>query len=204
MCARSARPRIPDAPVGEGIWPERIMMASVWGLAVLLGLLILTVLLLSLWYLSGWLLSRTPRGRPVAWDSDPLLIWLRKKWDFLVFMGKSTALAFRSYKNADEIYAAFQKWGKRSGLTRLPQETPREYGNRMKGVLPQLEPQLAVIIDAFNEEAYGENRLDEVRLDKARRAMRRLRYPSLWFSRMKLLFFPGSPRGGVGTWHVAA
>ncbi len=180
--------RTPDAPVGEGGWAERVMMAAAWGLGVLLALVALSILVLSLWYLCRWLMSRTSTGRKVAWNSDPLLSWLRRKLDFWVFMVKATARAFKSHKSAGEIYTAFQRWGRKSGLTRLPHETPKEYGSRMKGALPRLEPEFEVIIDAFNEEAYGENRLDEATLDNARRAMHRLKRPSLWFSRMRLLF----------------
>jgi hypothetical protein len=184
----SPQTRTPDAPVGEGGWAERVMMAAAWGLGILLALAALSILVLSFWYLCRWLLSRTSTGRKVEWNSDPLLAWLRRKLDFFVFILKATALAFRSHKSAGEIYAAFQRWGRRSSLTRLPHETPKEYGNRMKGELPRLEPEFAVIIDAFNEEIYGENRLDEIRLGNARRAMRRLKHPSLWFSRIRLLF----------------
>jgi hypothetical protein len=101
-------------------------------------------------------------------------------------------LFFRPRKTAAEFYAALQKWGRRTGLARLAQETPTEYGGRMTTALPRLEPEFRVIIDAFNEEVYGETRLDEVGLATTRKAMRRLRRPSLWFSRMRLLFV--SPR----------
>jgi hypothetical protein len=178
----------PEAPVGEGVWAERLMMGAAWGLAILLALAALSALIVSLWYLFRWLMSRTSNGQKVEWNSDPLLAWLRRKLDFLVFMVKAAARALRSHKSAGEIYAAFQRWGRRSGITRLAHETPKEYGNRMKGVLPRLEPEFAVIIDAFNEEAYGEMRLDEIRLGNARRAMHRLKHPSLWFSRIRLLF----------------
>ncbi len=177
-----------DGTQGGG-WAWWIAKAAAWVFATFLVLVAVSILILSLWYLSRWLMSRTWSGRKVEWDSDPLLTWLRKKLDFLVFMVKATALTFRSHKSAGEIYTALQKWGRRSGLTRLPQETPTEYGNRMKGALPRLEQEFVVIIDAFNEEFYGENRLDGIRLHKARKAMHRLRWPSLWFSRMRLLFF---------------
>jgi len=177
--------RTPDAPVGEDGW---VVKTAAWGLGILLAIVALSILILFLWYLWRWLMSRTSTGRKVEWNSDPLLAWLRRKWDFFVSMVKATARAFRSHKSAGEIYADFQRWGRRSGLTRLPHETPKEYGNRTKGALPRLEPEFAVIIDAFNEEVYGENRLDGIRLDNARMAMRRLKYPSLWFSRMRLLF----------------
>ena len=185
------RATTPDAPGGweKGGWDERVMMAAAWGLGILVALAVLSVLVLSLWYLCRWLLSRTSTGRKIEWNSDPLLAWLGRKLDFFIYLAKATTLAFRSHKSAGEIYAVFQRWGRRSGLTRLPHETPKEYGNRMKGAFPRLEPEFAVIIDAFNEETYGENRLDEIRLDNARRAMRRLKHPSLWFSRIRLLFF---------------
>jgi Domain of unknown function (DUF4129) len=180
----------PDAPGGweEGGRAGWVVKTAAWGLGILLALAALSILVLSLWYLCRWLMSRTPTGRKVDWNSDPLLAWLRRKLDFFVFMVKATARAFTSHKSAGEIYAAFQRWGRRSGVTRLAHETPKEYGNRMKGALPRLEPEFAMIIDAFNEETYGENRLDEIRLDNARKAMHRLKHPSLWFSRMRLLF----------------
>jgi Domain of unknown function (DUF4129) len=178
----------PDTPVGEGVWAERVMMGAAWVLVILLALAALAVLALSLWYLFRWLMSRTATGRKTEWNSDPLPAWLKRKLGFLLSMLKAAARAFKSHKTAGEIYAAFQRWGRRSGLARVPHETPKEYGNRMKGALPRLEPEFAVIIDAFNEEVYGENHLDEIRLDKARRAMHRLKHPSLWFSRIKLLF----------------
>jgi len=172
----------PDAPGGweEGGWAMWAMKTAAWGLGMLLALAVLLVLVLSFWYLCRWLLSRTSTGRKVDWNADPILAWLRRKSEFLISLVKATELAFRSHKSA----------GRRSGLTRLPHETPKEYGNRMKGALPRLEPEFGVIIDAFNEEIYGENSLDEIRLDNARRAMRRLKHPFLWFPRIRLLLFP--------------
>jgi hypothetical protein len=179
----------PDAAQGSG-WAWRIAEAAVWVIGVLLVLAAVTVLMLCLWYLCRWLLSRTATGRREKWTPDPLLTWLRRKLSVFVLMVKATALFFRPRRSAAELYIALQKWGRRTGLTRLPQETPTEYGGRMTTALPRLEPEFTVIIDAFNEETYGENQLDEMRLAGTRKALRRLRHPSLWFSRMRLLFVP--------------
>lgn len=186
----------PVAPPDVQTW--WIAKIAAWFFAAVLMLTVVAVLLVCLWFLYRWLLSRTPGGRRVQWDSDPVLTWLRRKWRLLVSVVQATVRFFHPRKSAAEIYVSLQKWGRKIGLKRLPQETAMEYGRRMTMVLPRLEQEFAVIIDAFNEEIYGETRLDAIRLARTRKALRKLRNPALWLARMKLLFVSPASRQHPG------
>jgi len=67
-------------------------------------------------------------------------------------------------------------------------ETPLEYGLRLKNRFPLLKREIALIIEAFNQEAFGEITLDEQQSAEAKSAWRRLRSPLHWPSRLKNWF----------------
>jgi len=168
-------------------WAELIIKFITWGIAVLLSLLVLSALAVLLWYLIRWLLSKTPVGKKIRPHSDPLLVWLYNKFNLLLKFMRSLLVSFRPYENAQQIYMFLQRWGKMSGLYRMPQETPEEYGNRLKTAIPGLEKELTEIVNAFNEEIYGKRRLDKARIARLKKAASRLRSPVFWLARTKMV-----------------
>jgi hypothetical protein len=79
-------------------------------------------------------------------------------------------------------------WGRHSGFPHFLSETPREYGLRLKNRFPSLAKEIESIIEAFNQEVYAEITLSEKQLSQVRFALRRLRSPIHWPSRLKSWF----------------
>jgi hypothetical protein len=66
-------------------------------------------------------------------------------------------------------------------------ETPSEFGIRLSRQFPKLTEKIDEIIGACNEEVYGERRISKERISTLRLALRALRSPIYWPSRMKVL-----------------
>jgi hypothetical protein len=94
----------------------------------------------------------------------------------------------KGYKGAVQLYAALRMWGRHSGFPHFLSETPREYGLRLKNRFPSLAKEIESIIEAFNQEVYAEIILTEKQLSQVRFALRRLRSPIHWPSRLKSWF----------------
>jgi hypothetical protein len=91
----------------------------------------------------------------------------------------------KGHKGAVQFFTALLSWGRHSGLPHFLSETPREYGLRLKNRFPSLKKDIESIIEAFNQEVYGEINLNEQQLAIAESAWRSLRSPFRWPSRLK-------------------
>ena len=98
----------------------------------------------------------------------------------------------KGYRGAVQLYAALLTWGRHSGLPYFLSETPAEYGLRLKYRFPSLKTEIELIIEAFNQEVYGEIILDSEQCAIAQFAWRRLRSPLHWPSRLKTWFLQPS------------
>ena len=87
--------------------------------------------------------------------------------------------------SAASVYAGILRWGRRSGQPPVPSDTPVEYGNRLMHHFPQLKQEIDMIVVAFNRELYGEISTDEKSLGLISAALRRMRSPRHWPSRMR-------------------
>lgn len=123
-----------------------------------------------MWYLLRWLFSRTSKAA----------LGLSFKW---------AAQRLKGYRGAVQLYRAFLKWGRRSGLPHLLSETPAEYGLRLKKQFPSLAGDIGRIVETFNLVVYGELALDDKQMTLAKLSWRRLRSPRYWPARMKVWFF---------------
>ena len=132
--------------------------------------------------------------------------WLSRLFAFLLFPWGEIAGRARGHKNALQLYTALLGWGKHSGVPHLLSETPTEYGLRLKNQFPAVRKEVLSIIEAFNEEVYGEVILDEHQMAIAYCAWRRLRRPSHWPFRLKTWFFrlATKERRGVADVHRCA
>jgi hypothetical protein len=158
-------------PSDESSWWSEAVLKILGGGSLALGLLAgLILCALGIWYLLRWLLSRTSKealGRRFKWKLPRL----------------------KAYRNAVQLYRAFVKWGRRSGLPHLLNETPAEYGSRLQKQFPSLTGDIGRIVEAFNLVVYGQVDLDEKQMSLAKRSWRRLRSSRYWPARLKSWFF---------------
>jgi hypothetical protein len=180
---------IPSGPISW--WGELIHKILGWGLLGL-GLLLAVVLLaLGMWYLLRWLFSRTSKAERNRIDWRRVLWWAQRLWAALDAGLKRALQRLKGYRDADQLYRAFLKWGRRSGLPHLLSETPAEYGSRLKKRFPSLAGEIEGIVEAFNLAVYGEIMLDDARMTLAHLSWRKLCSPRCWPARLKSWFFRG-------------
>lgn len=111
-----------------------------------------------------------------------LLCWLRQVW--------SQIRRFRTQRRqrsrqaiALQLYAGLSRWGRCSGLPRLPSETPSEYGERLKTHIESVAPEVELIVMAVNEHLYAVTPNTPLDAQRARAALRALRSPRHWAKR---------------------
>jgi hypothetical protein len=174
---------------GGGL-PEIIEKILAWGLGSLLGLVVVGVSCLILFYLFRWLFSRTPtrqkRQNTGLWYM--ILLWALRFETFLTFCWEGIVRRLKGYHKAAQLYSALLSWGRRCGLPCSPSETPTEYGLRLECQFPSLGREIGRIVQAFNQEVYGEIHLSSEQLTSTLSAWHRLRSPVHWPSRLRAWF----------------
>jgi hypothetical protein len=192
----------PEVGLGElrtssegGGLPEIVEKILAWGLGGLLGLAAFGIACLVLFYLLRWLFSRTSlrekRQRPGLWHM--ISLWASRFQTILLLCRGAIVRGLRGYHKAAHLYSALLSWGRHSGLPCSPNETPTEYGLRLKNQFPSLEQEIKGIVEAFNQEVYGEINLSTEQLAIPRLARQRLRSPLHWPSRLKVWLHHPSP-----------
>ena len=200
----------PEAGLGNlktfsesGRLPEIVEKILGWGLGSLLGLAVLALCCLILFYLLRWLFSRTSVRQKRQSRSLGYLVslWASRFQTFLLLCWTGIRRKLKGYKKAADFFLALLNWGRHSGLPRPPNETPMEYGLRLKSQFPFLEKEIGGIIEAFHHEVYAEIRLDSEQLAAARWAWQRLRSPLRWPSRLKSWFRQPPSQGDPPRYH---
>jgi hypothetical protein len=176
------------SPTESSWWVELLEKILAWVFGGLFGLIVLIISGLALFFLFRWLLSRTPITQRRQGPRYPILLWIERLRIFLVSCYKSVIRRVKGYKGGVQLYTALLSWGRYSGLPHFLSETPREYGLRLKHRFPSLKREIELIIEAFNQEVYGEIILNEQQLAIAESAWRRLRSPLHWPLRLKTWF----------------
>jgi len=169
-------------------WMELLEKVVGWGFMGLLALVGIIACCLGAWYLLRWLFSRTSRSEEKRLQWNLMFLWASRLWAGLVVFWHKLATRLTGFKDAPQLYAALLRWGRRSGLPRSLSETPAEYGDRLEQQFPLLVRNIEVIVDAYNQQVYGEMLLDESQLRTAKRSWRSLRSPYYWPSRFKAWF----------------
>ena len=156
---------------------------------MLIGLIVCA---LAVWFLLRWLLSRTSKEerRSIHWLS--VFLWVQRLWAALEMGFNQVFQWFQGYRDAVQLYRAFLKWGRRSGLPHLLSETPDEYGLRLKKRFPALAAEIGGIVEAFNLAVYGEVALDDAQRIRTRGSWKKLCSPRYWPARLKFWFFQGN------------
>jgi hypothetical protein len=184
-------------PAESSWWMEFLEKILVWIFGSLLGLILIIVCCVALFYLFRWLLSKTsvhPK-RQGLWHS--MLSWVRGLRLFLLSCWIRVTCRAKGYKGAVRLYAALLRWGRHSGLPHFLSETPIEYGLRLRNRFPSLKKDIDSVIEAFNQEVYAETTLSEKQLSQVRFALRRMRSPMHWPSRLKNWFLQPDPSEAV-------
>jgi len=175
-------PVFPD----ETAWWEEILEALVrWGYLGLIGSALLVLAVAGVWVLVRWLLSRTPSGETGQGKGGFRFIRIEKIWALLTGLRRRILARVWGPRRASRLFARLLAWGRRSGVFRLPGETPGEYGTRLKGRFPDLAEQIELMIDLYHGEVYGRRRMTEGQWTAAGSAWRQLRNPVYWPSRLR-------------------
>jgi hypothetical protein len=192
----SLQPEKPSPPTKGGIgdfvsptesswWVELLEKILTWVFGGVFGMMVLVISGLALFFLFRWLFSRTPLVRRSQGTWHPILWWIERLRVFLLSCWKWVIRRGKGHKGAVQLFTALLSWGRHSGLPHFLSETPREYGLRLKNRFPLLKKEIESIIEAFNQEVYGEINLNEQQLAIAGSAWHRLRSPFHWPSRLK-------------------
>ena len=176
------------SPGESSWWTELLEKILAWVFGGLFALIALIIAGLALFFLFRWLLSRTPvsQRKQSTWFS--ILLWAERLRVFLLSCWTGIIRRVKGYKGAVQFYTALLSWGRHSGLPHFLSETPTEYGFRLKNRFPSLKREIESIIQAFNQEVYGEITLNQQQFAIAKSAWHRLRSPFHWPSRLKTWF----------------
>ena len=180
-------------PAESSWWMEMLEMILIWTFGSLLGLILVVVCCVALFFLFRWLLSRTPMTQKRQGTWYPILLWIEGLRAFLLACWKWMMRRVKGYKGAAQLYTALRTWGRHSGLPHVLSETPIEYGLRLKNRFPSLKKEVESIIEAFHQEVYAETTLSEKHLSQVQLALRRMRSPVYWPSRLKSWFLGPQP-----------
>ena len=180
-----------DLPEGSW-WTVLIGKIFGWSLAGMVGMVVIIFLGIGLWFLIRWLLSKSGVSRKKQENPFPFLVLLQRLWEALRLIHQWMIGKINGYKNGAQLFGAVMRWGRRSGLPRFVSETPLEYAFRLKNTFPLLNKEIQMIVDALNQEVYGEMILEKDELQTALVAWRKLRSPRYWPVRLKSWFFSDS------------
>jgi hypothetical protein len=181
------------SPVESSWWTALLEKILGWGLGTIIGLTILIIVGLAIFYLLRWLFSKTSVSQKKQSSWYLISLWAIRLREFLVFCWRKIVRRAKGYRGPVHLYAALLTWGRHSGLPHFLSETPAEYGLRLQYRFPPLKTEIELIIEAFNQEVYGEIILDSEQCAIAEFAWRRLRSPLHWPSRLKTWFLQVPP-----------
>lgn len=173
-------------PPGETPWWTTLFEKILsWGIGGLFLLILLWMLGVGVWRLVQWLWSKTPGASQKPRQSGLLLAWLLKFPIWLRFCWEWIFRCVQSHTTAAQFYRVLSDWGRRSGLPRRPTETPYEYGSRLICHFPAIQQEIALIVALFHQEIYGESALSAQQVTLGSLALRQLRRPVHWPSRLR-------------------
>lgn len=176
---------LPEEGGGWWIWLARLIARGF--LAALLAALAVLAMYL-LWRAARWLLEKDAGPQRPRRQWNRWIEVLLRLWAWLRNCGAALFSAPAGNPDIGRLFVALQSWGRRCGLKREAQQTPREYAEFLTRRFPREAPDIDAIVTAFQRQVYGELRLAPGEIEAARSAWRRLRSPMLWPSRLRALF----------------
>jgi len=184
-------PELPADLVNASVnsWMTTFLNIVSMGLLVAIGIIALFFFGIFLKYLIRLLLGKNTQNNP----HNITMSWVRyvAGWFFLLPVRVLQGLVawLKRAENAAAVYAELLRWGHHSGFRLLSGETPNDYGNRLIQRFPDLRNEIAWIVDAFNKEIYGQVTIERHILLRLRSALRRMKHPRYWSSRIRTSFF---------------
>lgn len=163
-----------------------------WGMVVLYG--VGTVVFFA-WLIVFLLRKLIKKHPPVTRPSEGqllLTIWLYCRELFARLIASLARIPTKFTRRgiaAEGLITRLDVWGRRSGVTRLPSETPGEYGHRLSSYFLPLRFEIGFLIDSFHIAVYGGAKLDPGRILRIKRTLRRLKSPAIWPLRFRQIFF---------------
>ena len=166
------------------VWVTMMMWGGI-GVTVIMALFLSAM---GAWFLFRWLLSRDYAEKMPVQRRGTMVLFISWLWSTLlrllgVIQRRKSGLA-----KANRIYACLRVWGKPGGVPCRRAETPTEYGFRLIGRFPSIRNEIGLIVDLFNQEAYGEISLGAKQLQESRIALKRLYSPRYWPDRARSRF----------------
>ncbi len=171
-------------PIVTG-WQATLFKMLGMGLVGLMALVGSVVLAYAVIGLVRWLLKRDREKTVHLFPASQLRRFLKAFQAYLLRIGAKIMELVKGMNSAAMEYVRLLRWGRYSGLPPVSSDTPSEYGNRLMQSFPNLEKEIVMIVEAFNQEIYGQMMANKEALNQlvsAQRHMRRLRY---WPSRIQ-------------------
>jgi hypothetical protein len=182
-------------PAESSWWTDLLEKIIGWGFLGLVGLIVAVISGLGVWYLVRWLFSRTSVNEEKQIHWSLILLWAVKWGAVPLLLWGKIVKRLKGYRNAVQLHNALLRWGRHSGLPHFLAETPTEYGLRLRHQFPAVKGEIEVIIEAFNQEVYGELVLSHPQMAMAQLAWRRLLSPLCWPSRLRSWFLQRADEG---------
>ena len=169
-------------------WMELIEKVIGWGVKGFMLIFLCFMLGFVIFWVVRWLFSRTAfveRDERVLRSVQP---WWAQLWTALILLWGKVVRSIRGYGRATEYYEALLSWGRHGGISHSLSETPLEFADRLGRCFPRLSREIGLIVEAFHEEVYADACPAGAQLADVRSAMRTLRSPLHWPTRMKARF----------------
>jgi hypothetical protein len=171
-------------------WIQLLGKIMGWGAIILLGILVIIAIGWLLWSLGKWFALKTEHDTKRKGFLHHILLGLR--YILLLgekFLNKTVLILNKLRKKQEDVSLYFQKlcrWGLASGIPRKKSYTPLEYGQRLSNFFPDSQNDIELIIEAFNQEIYGNKKIQSKQLKKINKAWNNLVSPIKWPLRLKV------------------
>lgn len=163
-----------------------LLAVLLWGIfGSVFVLCVLGITGFAIWRLVRWLFSKSPVESTPTSHSIGLLEWLMELPGFLVFIWDLLCQHVRRNTKITEVYTALLRWGHYSGVRHRDNETPNEYCLRLGHCFPDLQADVTLITDLFHRRIYEEKSLDQEQSRCAEQALKHIRSPVYWPSRLR-------------------
>jgi hypothetical protein len=174
----------------ESIFFEEIIM---WSLVGLLVLLVLAVLYFVLRVILRYLFSATERVPRTKARPLNLTDWFIRTIIMVKILLVKILYPFKSPVSACDFYLVLKKWGRFSGITLEPSETPQEYCDRLVYNFPVLEKEFIFLTKLVNRSIFGNLSITRQQIKEVKISCRRLSHPTHWPKRLKTLILSNGP-----------
>lgn len=181
-------PTIPQANAGDGAFA---FLTPFLAIGLMLAILLLCGIVL--YRIFNWLWSKPSNGKKQKRWRLLLLSFITAVRKLLLYLRQIMPGKKYGPYQAENYYHSLIAWGRYSGLGQSISETPQEYAARLGRHFPQVDNEIRVIVQLHDEAIYGCKPTDRNQTARAKTALKRLRTPLLWLTRLKTLCFHHHP-----------